>query len=342
MTSKSHSVTIRDIAKQAGVSVATISRYINKNAPVSIEVAERIQKVMREMNYQPHSAARHLATHHTQTIGLVFRSVHTDFFAPLLNGIETVVTENQYNLLITTEKSFEGSFNRPPIGVHNTDGILVFSDCLSNAQLTQLWNENLPLALIHRTSPPNLKIPFATVENKLSTQKMIDHLIECHNRRSIVFLRGPKEEEDTHLREQGYLASLKNHGIEPDQDLIAEGNFEGGAAYRAMKKLVSNSPIRFDAVFAGNDDAAIGVLTALSEAGLRVPEDVSVVGFDDLRISEFINPPLTTVHAPTEKVGEIAAKLLFDQIRGLPVESVTLETTEIVLRHSCGCPYETA
>ncbi len=342
MTSKSDSVTIRDIARQAGVSVATISRFINKNAPVSPDVAERIQKVMEALNYKPHIAARHLATHRTQAIGLVLRSMHTDFFAPLLSGIEWVVTEHQYNLLITTDTTYDRTGNLPPIGPHNTDGILVFSDCLNDAQLKNLQDAHLPLVLIHRISPPHLKIPFVTVENELATRKIIDHLIEEHQRRAILFLRGPQNQEDSRWRERGYRESLKNHSIEVAEELFVEGDFNGGDAYRAVKRLVMHKQVHFDAVFTGNDDAAIGVLTALSESGLRVPEDVSVVGFDDLRLSAIINPPLSTVRAPTEQVGRLAARLLFDQIHGLPVQSVSLTESEVVLRRSCGCPYQTA
>ena len=339
MTRRSDSVTIRDVAKHAGVSVATISRYTNQNAPVSQEVAERIQQVMLDLNYTPHAAARHLATRRTQTIGLVLPNMHTDFFAPLLSGIESVVSENQYNLLVATYKSPAHKDSQSPIGPHNTDGMLVFADSLSEEHLTQLCRNRFPLVLIHRTPPPNLKIPSVTVENKAATRKIIDHLIEVHGRRSILFLRGPREQEDSHWREQGYIDSLEAHGIAVDKCLIIDGEFNGAVAHRNIKNLIEHRNHSFDAVFTGDDDAAIGALTALSEAGLRIPEDVSVVGFDDSRLSTFLNPPLTTVRAPTEEVGRTAARLLFDQIKDLPAEPVTLLSTEIILRRSCGCLY---
>jgi len=339
MTGKTQSVTIRDIAKLSNVSVATVSRFINKSATVSPDVAKRIQRVMDEMNYKPHLAARHLATHSAQTIGLVLRYTLTEYFAPLLDGIEAVAAKNQYNLLITTEKSFERTGDQPPIGPHNTDGILAFANCMNDAQLKKLWDGNFPLTLIHRTPPAGLNIPYVAVENELVTGKIIDHLIERHNRESILFLRGIQDHEDFHWREKGYRDSLKKHGIPIDPNLIADGGFSGNAAYKAIKQILMKKQIHFDSVFSGNDDAAIGVITALSEAGLRVPEDVSIVGFDDLRFSAFLNPPLTTVRAPTEEVGRIAAQLLFDQINNLPVESVTLSSSEIVFRRSCGCTF---
>jgi LacI family transcriptional regulator len=341
MTRKSSSVTIRDVAKHAGVSVATISRYINRNAPVSQEVAERISQVMMDLSYAPHSAARHLATRRMRTIGLVLHNMHTDFFAPLLSGIESVVSENQYNLLVATYKSSSARRDeQPPVGPHNTDGMLVFADSLSEEQLTQLCRIKFPLVLIHRTPPSQLKIPFVTVENKAATRKMIDHLIDEHARCSIVFLRGPSGQEDSHWREQGYISSLEAHGLPVDPDLILDGEFDGSIAYGTIKNLLAKDHKPFDAVFAGDDDAAIGVLTALAEAGIRVPEDVSVAGFDDSRLSPFLSPPISTVRAPTCEVGRAATRQLFNLMQDLPVEQEILLPTEIILRRSCGCVRE--
>jgi DNA-binding LacI/PurR family transcriptional regulator len=254
-----------------------------------------------------------------------------------------MVIENQYNLLVATYKSPPRKEGRPPVGPHNTDGMLVFSDSLSEDYLTQLCRNKFPLVLIHCTPPDNLKIPFVTVENKAATRKIIDHLIEVHNRRSIIFLRGPHGQEDSRWRELGYLDSLNAHGISVNPELILDGEFNGETSYRSIKNLFADdSHPHFDAIFSGNDDAAIGALTALNEIGLRVPEDVAIVGFDDLRLSSYLIPPLTTVRAPTEKVGRTAACLLFNLIKDQPADAVTLLSTEIIIRRSCGCMSETA
>jgi LacI family transcriptional regulator len=342
MTRRSDSVTIRDVAKHAAVSVATISRFINQNAPVSQEAAERIQQVMLDLNYKPHAAARHLATRRMQTIGLVLHNMHTDFFAPLLSGIESVVNANQYNLLVATYKSPRGKKSQPPVGPHNTDGMLVFADSLSEEHLAQLCRDKFPLVLIHRTPPVNLNIPFVTVENKAATHQIIDHLIEVHKRRCILFLRGPHEQEDSQWREQGYRDSLASHGIPFDAKLMIDCEFSGEIAYLKIKQLLAENTIHFDAIFTGDDDAAIGALTALHETDLLIPEDVSVAGFDDSRLSSFLNPPLTTVRAPTQEVGRCAAGLLFNLIKDQPAEPVTLLPTELIIRRSCGCLAEAA
>jgi LacI family transcriptional regulator len=337
MTRRSSSVTIRDVAKHASVSVATVSRYINQNAPVSQEVVERIQQVMLDLNYRPHAVARHLATRRTLTIGVVLHNMHTDFFAPLLSGIEAVVSEYQYSLLVATYKHTAKPDRQPPIGPHNTDGILVYADSLDEEQLTGLCRIKFPVVLIHRTAPPQLKIPFVTVENKAATRKLISHLIDEHGRRSIVFLRGPHEQEDSRWREQGYLDALDAHGLAVKPQMMIDGEFDQWVAYKNVKNLIARHGIHFDAIFTGDDDAAIGALTALKEAGLRVPEDVAVVGFDDSRLSPFLSPPLTTVRAPTEDVGRTAARLLFNLLQEQPADSATLLPTQIIIRRSCGC-----
>jgi DNA-binding LacI/PurR family transcriptional regulator len=342
MTRRSSSVTIRDVARHAAVSVATVSRFINQNAPVSQEVSERIQQVMLDLNYKPHAAARQLATRRTLTVGLVLHNMHTDFFAPLLSGIEAVVSEYQYNLLVATYTHTTRPHSQPPIGPHNTDGILVYADSLNEEQLTELCRIKFPVVLIHRTTPPQLRVPFVTVENKAATRKIISHLIDEHGRRSIVFMRGPHEQEDSHWREQGYRDALDAHGLTAKPELILDGEFDQFVAYQSVKNLISRNGLHFDAIFTGDDDAAIGTLNALKEAGLRVPEDVSVVGFDDSRLSSFLNPPLTTVQAPTEMVGRTAAQLLFNLLQEQPAESATLLPTQIIIRRSCGCMYEAA
>lgn len=337
MTKKSSSVTIRDVARQAGVSVATVSRYINRNAPVSHEAAERLDNVMAELNYLPHAAARHLATRKTRIVGLLLTNMHNDFFAPLLSGIESVVSQHGYNLLVATHRiALNGDF-QPPIGPHNTDGLLVFADSLKDEQLYQLHKKKFPVVLIHRTPPDDLPLPFVTVENKAATRAIIDHLIEVHGKRRIIFMRGPIHQEDSHWREMGYKASLQAHGIDYDLALVLAGEFEREVAQESMSAFLSSKHPEFDAVFAGDDEAAIGVFAALQQVGRRVPEEIAVAGFDDQRMSPFLNPPLTTVRAPTEEVGRIAGQQLFNLLQGLPVDLVSLLPTEIIIRRSCGC-----
>jgi len=338
MRKRSSSVTIRDVAKKAGVSVATVSRYINRNAPVSADVAKRLKSVMAELRYVPHAAARNLASRKTRVIGLLLNNLHNDFFVPLLNGVEAVVRSMGYNLIVATYHANIRNETAPPIGPHNTDGLLVFSDGLVDEDLVSLNETGFPMVLVHRTSPVAATIPSITVENVEITKELIDHLIRVHGKRRILFLRGPLHQEDSIHRENGYKSALKENGIPFDEKLILNGEFERDISFDVMNKFLENgSRVDFDAVFTGDDDAAIGVLRSLQKHGLNVPQDVAVVGFDDLGFAPFLNPPLTTVRAPTEDVGRLAAEKLFKLLEDQPVSEMMILPTEIIFRSSCGC-----
>jgi LacI family transcriptional regulator len=337
MSRRPSSVTIRDVAQKAGVSPATVSRYINGSAPVSTEVAERIRKVMEELKYVPHAAARQLATQKAHAIGVLLTDMYSKFFPPLLGGIESIVQQEGYNLLVASRRARDRLDTQIPIGPHNSDGMIVFAGSLDDNEILKLHQAGFPLVLIYRASPEGVNIPSVTIRNKRATRNLIDHLIEVHHRSRIVFVRGPASQEDSQWREMGYQESLEAHGIAYDPDLIMPGEYNRRDAYQAMSKFLENNPSDFDAVFTGNDDAAVGVIDALCKKGLRIPDDISVAGFDDLELSAFLTPPLTTVNAPTECVGKTAARHLFNLLTGQKVDPVTLLPTEIVIRRSCGC-----
>ena len=231
MTQSKASVTIRDVAREAGVSVATVSRYLNGTAPVSEGVARRLDEIMSELNYVPRAAARNLATHKTETIGLL-TDIRGDFFAPLLSGIENALSENGYDLLISsTRQPSRRRGKKLPVGPHNTDGILSFADSLDESQLRHFARIGFPVVLIHRTPPEGLNIPCVTIENKAASREITEHLIRVHQRRRIVFLQGPEVHEDSHWRETGYRQALKANGLTADPALLLRGDFDREVAY---------------------------------------------------------------------------------------------------------------
>jgi LacI family transcriptional regulator len=336
--SKKSSITIRDVARAAGVSVATVSRFINQNGPVSEKAGARLKEVMQALKYVPQATARNLATHKTHTIGLLLADISGDFFAPLLNGIEAVTSLAGYDLLISCSRPGGRSIHPlPPLGPHNTDGMLVFADSIDEKGLDHFYRTGFPMLLIHRTPPEKMSIPCVTVENKAASEKIVSHLVEIHHRRRIVFLKGPEGQEDSFWRESGYRQALQEHGLPFDPQLVAVGEFDRLSARESIQSLLKKG-VEFDAIFSGDDEAAVGVLHALTEAGIRVPEDVAVVGFDDQRMSPYLSPPLTTVRAPTDQVGREAARQLIAIIQGKSsFPEITLLPTELVLRKSCGC-----
>jgi DNA-binding LacI/PurR family transcriptional regulator len=331
-------ITIVDVARQAGVSIATVSRVLNGTAPVDAETAERVRRTVAALNYIPHAAARTLASRRTNTIGLLLPQIQGAFFQPLVRGVEEGVRENGFNLLIhTTHNPHLEHLPSQRLAEHNTDGLLAFTNSLDANELARLEAVSFPLVLLYQSSPAGLKIPCVTIENQAGARELVDHLIRVHDRRRIVFLRGPAGHEDSGRREKGYREALRASGIRYDPSLVRTGGFDPDEALRVVEEM-HNRGLAFDAVFAGDDDAAVGVYQFLRQAGLRVPQDVAVAGFDDQCFAGSLDPPLTTVRAPTEQVGREAARMLIARLQGQPVDVLRVLPVEMVLRESCGCP----
>ncbi len=307
---------------------------MNGKTPVQLEKAERVKRAIDELNFVPRPAARTLASRKTNTIGLVFSEIRGAFFSHLLKGVESQLHQAGYELLVYSTHS-DRPIKRKPIGEHNTDGLLVFTTSLDREEIARLYKINFPIVLMHETPPVGMDIPVITIENKDGALMLVNHLIE-HGRRRIVFLRGPEGHEDSQWRERGYREALAAHTIPVDETLISSGDFDQETAFHAMQQIMQ-SGINFDAVFAGDDDASIGVYRALKQAGRLIPDDVAVVGFDDVEFSGYISPPLTTIRAPIEEVGREAVSQLLTLLNGGQAESLVLKRTELVIRESCGC-----
>jgi DNA-binding LacI/PurR family transcriptional regulator len=227
MTRKKSSSTIRDVARIAGVSVATVSRYINQTAIIAEETGRHVQAAMDELSFTPHPVARNLATQRTNTIGLLLSDIGGEFYTPLLRGIEAVSSEAGFDLLIhSTNTSHTAKAPRRALNEYNTDGLLIFIDALDSTELTRLSQIGFPLVLMHQSPPDHLNIPFVTIENRRGAQQAVEHLIEVHGRKRIAFLRGPEGNEDSEEREQGYLQALKAHGLPLDPTLEVRGDFD--------------------------------------------------------------------------------------------------------------------
>ncbi len=332
-----HRSNISDVARQAGVSISTVSRVLNGTAPVDEETADRVRSAVVSLNYTPHAAARTLASRRTNTIGLLLLDIGGEFYTPMLHGIEAVASEAGFDLLIhSTSTAHAGRMSRRALAEHNTDGLLAFTDAVNDAELIRLHEIGFPVVLMHQSPPKGITIPMITIENQAGAQKVVDHLIEVHDRQRIVFVQGPAGNEDSEQREKGYRQSLKKHGLAFDTTLVVRGGFEANQARTVITQLLV-SGAKFDAIFTGDDDNAIGVIQALREAGRRIPKDVSVAGFDDSIFARILTPPLTTVRAPIEQVGREAVHHLIRLIRGEQVEPRLVLPTELIIRQSCGC-----
>lgn len=326
-----HRPTIADVADLAQVSIATVSRVLNQSAPVGEEAAVRVRHAVAALDYRPAAAARVLATRRTNTIGLVLSRIGGDYFAPLLRGIEAEVAAAGMNLLISSGRPRSDA----SVAEHSTDGLLGFADSLDDGEIRQLWRREHPLVLLHRTPPVDLPIPCVTVENKGGSRQLVDHLIEVHHASRIAFLRGPSGHEDSNWRELGYRESLVAHGLEPDPALVGEGNFSASVAELQVASWLAEGR-EMDAIFAGDDAAAVGALQAVAAAGQQ--GRIGVVGFDDVPMAQHFSPHVTTVSAPTEQVGREAVKALLGLLRQEAATTpLILLPTRLVVRQSCGC-----
>jgi LacI family transcriptional regulator len=340
MYPKKQQPTISDVAEKAGVSIATVSRVINGTTPVATETEQRVLDAISELAFVPRAAARVLASNRTETLGLLLPEIGGAFFSPLLRGVEAEAQAAGYDLLIHATSHIPHASTpvaHRPLGEHNTDGLLVFTQSVDEKELARLRALNFPAVLLYQTSPSDLNIPSVTIENKSGAQRIVEHLIQVHDRRRIVFLRGPEGNEDSEWRERGYRDALELHGVAFDPSLVGTGGFNEEEARAAVQELLIDG-VEFDAVFGGDDDTAAGAIAALTLAGKRVPQDVAVVGFDDLPIARYLRPALTTVRAPTEQIGRESVRQLVRLVNGQQAEALVLMRTELVIRESCGCP----
>jgi DNA-binding LacI/PurR family transcriptional regulator len=331
--------TIHDVAAEAAVSAATVSRVLNGTANVMPETVARVRAAVTKLNFVPNSVARNLSLRRTNTLGLLFPEISGPFFSESLRGIEAVASAGGYNLLIYSMSAHTNTsaIATVPVGAHNADGLLIMGDAVTDDFVRKLYASQVPLVLVYR-SLPDLPLPSVTVENKDGARRLVEHLIGLGHRR-IAFITGPQENEDTHWRARGYYEALAAHGLQADPALVVAGGFSEASGAEATRELLARGVV-FSALFASDDEMAIGAMATLAAAGRRVPQDVAVVGFDDIVTARYVQPALTTVRAPTEQVGREAVRLLIAAIRGEPPPATVLLPVELVIRQSCGSNYE--
>lgn len=339
MDKKGQRPTIDDVAREAGVSIATVSRVINQTAPVTEKNVERVLSAIEILNYQPQAAARILASRKTHTIGLLLPEISNYYFFPMILGVESGAHENGYNLLIQSTFSPKNKTHEKiklSLGAHNTDGLIFCAHSHTKSKLRYLNHLGFPMVLLHQSPPKGLLIPNVTFENKSGSRKLVEHLIEEHNYRRIVFLAGPKNHENSYWREMGYLEALEAHDLVFDPALKINGFFNAERAKHSVTQLISRN-IAIDAIFAADEESASGAMMAIREAKMRIPEEIAVVGFDDTLLASHLSPPLTTVRTPIEQAGRQAVNQLIQLIEGKATDLVTLMEANLVIRQSCGC-----
>ncbi len=334
-------LTLEEVGKLAGVSRSTVSRVINQSPGVRDDVRQRVWKVIRETGYQPHAAARSLVTRRTRIIGAIIPQAASTlfidpFFSLLLCGITETCNDHGYYLMLTlfNGPGTEEELYRRLVHSGHLDGVIVASTPKDDPLIPTLLDDGVPFILVGRHS--DSRAGYVDFDNVSAARMAVEHLIRLGHRR-IATVTGPLSMASGEDRLAGYCQALEAHRIPVQEALIVEGDYTEGSGAMGMQRLLSASPT---AVFVASDTMAIGALKALREANLRVPEDIALVGFDDIPVAAALEPALTTVRQPIESLGSLAADLLLNLLENSPDTQApahrVILPAKLIVRHSCG------
>ena len=324
-------VTIKDIAQNASVSISTVSRVMNNTGAVDRAKRKAVLKAMTDLNYRPNAVARSLVKGQTQTIGVLTQDIGSKFNDTIARGAMIGLKQSDYSSVFvdgrwnkkSEEEAIRSLFER------RVDGIIFIGSSLDDARLEELSN-TIPIFMVCHDLP-NLKEKCLLVDNRQGAFDATSLLID-YGHRNIVLFTGVPERHESQLRKEGYCQALAENGIEFRPELLFETDFQAPSGVLAVESLIARG-VHFSAIFCANDEVAFGCRLALSRNGLRVPDDVSLVGFDDHPLSAFMMPPLTTVKQPAFELGYQAANALVAILEERPFELPEINA-ELVLRES--------
>jgi LacI family transcriptional regulator len=328
-------ITVKDVARRAGVSTATVSHVINETRFVSEELRAKVYQAMEALDYRPNAIARSLRRKETQNIGMIIPDVAYPFLAEVARGLEDRGFALGYSAILCESNS---DLEREAtcidlLQAKRVDGIVFIAAGESSSHVRTLVERGVPVVVCDRELP-GVEVDTVIADNVGSGRQATEHLIRLGHRR-IGCIAGPRELCISNRREDGYKRALKEHGIPVDKDLIVRGDFRCRGGYEAMRELLAFDE-RPTAVFACNDLMAMGAICAASKRRLRIPEDIAIVGCDDIALAAFTNPSLTTVAQPKHEMGAVAVDMLVGRIADRS-ESPTKRVlpTELVIRDSC-------
>lgn len=331
-------LTLEDIARFSGFSRSTVSRVINGGDYVKEDTRQRILEIIQEHNFQPNLGARSLAGGQTGVLGLVIKAaistIFTDLYFPqFIRGVSAGCNTQNYSMMLwLVEPQSERRTMREILHNGLLDGVIISSVTMNDPLFESLYDSKMPFISIGRHPTLN-DINYLDVDNVKSASMVVHHLFKL-GRKRIATITGPQNKIAGYDRYTGYMKGLRECGLPMISDLVIDADFTEEGGYNAMQQLI---PFKPDAVFAASDTMAIGALRALSETNLRVPDDVAIVGYDDVPLASRTTPPLTTVRQSLEDMGSAAVKALAEIIRhpSDTPQHIMLDT-ELVIRESCG------
>ena len=306
--------TMKDVAKAASVSIQTVSAVINHKPGISQETTARVQAVIEELGYRPFSVARSLRTHSTRTIALIVSDITNPFFSKMASIAEDYAHASGYNLILFNTHSDFDRENEYLIRAKDRwiDGILFISTSDTVKGLDVLKNAGIPIVFIDRI-PDDFDGPWISLDN-MKTGYLVGEYLANLGHTHMAHINGPLDLRLSRERLEGFKTALKEHGLPDPVCASSDDRWSSESGYCAMIEILKSNP-RPTAVFAANDRLAIGSMRAIAEAGLCIPEDISLVGVDDIEAAAYVNPPLTTIRQPLEDVATLGIKNLLDILK---------------------------
>lgn len=320
-------VTIHDVAARAGVSVATVSRVLNRKQIVREETTNQVLAAAKSLRYVPNVAARALSIRRSNTVGIVLPEVHGEFFSEVIRGIDVAARKDRYHILVSGSHSDVEEMGEVLEAMHGrVDGLVVMAPDVAIDSLREQLPRDLPMVLLNSSDERH---PAITIDNYGGARAMMQHLSDLGHRR-IAFITGPASNADARERLRGYRQSMRGA-----TRVEITGDFTERAGHEAVKQILALDT-RPTAIFAANDSMAVGALSALHEANIDVPRQMSVVGFDDIPIARYVNPQLTTIRVDIAELGRRAFGVLIETLAHPKsrVRRETIETTLIVRKSS--------
>jgi LacI family transcriptional regulator len=341
-TRKIERSSIKDVAREAGVSISTVSSVINKNKFVSEELKNRVQEAIKKLEYKPNIIARGLRIKSTSTVGVILPDISQPFFAQVIRGMEEAARRRGYTLILGCSfyniKEEERQINI--LMDQFVDGIIFFCGYDSHDHIIEVYDSGIPVVVTDREIEDK-SIPSVLIDNSLAMEKAVEYLVEMGHRKIGYVTFSFHNQTTARKRYEGYLSGIKKHGIKYDPELVIIDDSirlnELSGAYNAVRGLLNNK-IMPSAFVTLADYLAIGLIKALKEVGYKVPQDISVMGFNNEIVSQFSEPPLTSVKQPKKLMGQMAMDLLLDMVENKEVKDKNIILpTEIIERDSV-CP----
>jgi LacI family transcriptional regulator len=331
------SANIKDVARAAGVSTATVSRILNNVGPANEETRRRVRAVAEQLRYVPSALGRNLSTRRTDAVGLLLPDLYGEFFSEVIRGADQTAQDHHYHLLVSSEHSDRSEIIAALQMMRGrVDGLIIMSPHIDVQALNVNLPRGLPVVLLNCNIAGD-GYDAIDIDNVGGAHQMVAHLL-MHGHRRIAIIKGLENNNDARERLRGYREALREAGIDLDPAQEIAGDFSEASGFKAVVDALAFAP-RPTAIFASNDSMAVGLMRGLHESGIAVPQEMAVAGFDDTTIGHYLTPPLTSVHVGISELGSQAVTRLLDQVqhKANHRKQHSLLATTLVLRESCGC-----